>query len=178
MESPQWERGALFIVYDEWGGFFDHVRPTRVPDIRNDADINKDFGLMGFRIPAVALSPYLRRGHVDHTVHGFESILKMIEYRFALQPLTRRDAYASNIARAFDWTGKPRLEPPDLPRPEHVVSQPCVLGGGGRRARQRARPRRHGHLGLPRLARLRLPARRTSRPGFRAPDTIRRGLAS
>ena len=57
MESPQWKRGAIFIVYDEWGGFFDHVKPKRVPDIRNDADINKDYGLMGFRIPVVALSP-------------------------------------------------------------------------------------------------------------------------
>ena len=57
MESPQWERTALFIVYDEWGGFYDHVAPKRVPDGRNDADINKDFGLMGFRIPVVALSP-------------------------------------------------------------------------------------------------------------------------
>ena len=57
MESPQWKRGALFIVYDEWGGFFDHVRPPRVPDIRSSADLNKDFGQMGFRIPAVAVSP-------------------------------------------------------------------------------------------------------------------------
>ena len=47
MESPQWARGALFIVYDEWGGFFDHVRPPRVPDIRNAKDINDDYGLMG-----------------------------------------------------------------------------------------------------------------------------------
>ena len=44
MESPQWKRGALFIVYDEWGGFFDHVRPPRVPDIRSNPDINQDFG--------------------------------------------------------------------------------------------------------------------------------------
>jgi phospholipase C len=129
MESPQWKRGALFIVYDEWGGFFDHVAPPRVPDIRNDPDINKDYGLMGFRIPAVALSPYLRRGHVAHGRFGFESILKMIEYRFGIPPLTRRDAYAQNIARAFDWRGKPRLVPPELPRPESVVSVACASGG-------------------------------------------------
>ena len=128
MESPQWKRGALFIVYDEWGGFFDHVAPPRVPDIRNDPDVNKDYGLMGFRIPAVALSPYLPRGHVAHGRFGFESILKMIEYRFGLAPLTRRDAYAQNIAKAFDWKSKPRLAP-DLPRPEHVVSVACASGG-------------------------------------------------
>jgi phospholipase C len=94
MESPQWKRGALFIVYDEWGGFFVHVRPPRVPDIRSNPDINKDFGQMGIRIPAVAVSPWLRRGYVDHTIWGFESILKMIEYRFGLAPLTVRDRYA------------------------------------------------------------------------------------
>jgi len=125
MESPQWERGALFIVYDEWGGFFDHVRPPRVPDDRNDGDVNKDFGLMGFRIPAIAVSPWVRRGHVAHSTYGFESILKLIEYRFGLAPLTRRDAHAGNIGRSFAWASKPTLEVPDLPRPEHVVSTPC-----------------------------------------------------
>ena len=60
MESPQYKRGALFIVYDEWGGFFDHVRPPRVPDLRTSRDLNQDFGQMGFRIPAVLVSPYAR----------------------------------------------------------------------------------------------------------------------
>jgi phospholipase C len=125
MESPQWRSGALFIVYDEWGGFFEHVRPPRVPDDRNDRDVDKDFGLMGWRIPSIVVSPWVRRDHVDHTTYGFESILKMIEYRFGLKPLTRRDAYAQNIARSFDWTSKPRLGVPNLPRPEHVVSVAC-----------------------------------------------------
>jgi phospholipase C len=134
MESPQWERGALFIVYDEWGGFFDHVRPPRVPDMRNDPDVDKDFGLMGFRIPAIAVSPWARRGYVAHSTYGFESILKLIAYRFGLDALTRRDAHASNIGRSFDWTSKPTLHVPDLPRPEHVVSMPCpgALPGGVR----------------------------------------------
>jgi phospholipase C len=125
MESPQFKSGALFIVYDEWGGFFEHVRPPRVPDDRNDRDVNKDFGLMGWRIPSIVVSPWVRRDHVDHTTYGFESILKMIEYRFGLGPLTKRDAYAQNIAKSFDWTSKPRLAVPNLPRPEHVVSQAC-----------------------------------------------------
>jgi phospholipase C len=129
MESPQFKRGALFVVYDEWGGFYDHVVPKRVPDIRNDADVDKDYGLMGFRIPSLVVSPYARRGYVHHSTFGFESILKMIEYRFGLQPLTRRDAYATNIARAFDWRSKPNLQVPDLPRPQHVVSQACAIGG-------------------------------------------------
>src|SRR4051794_7943339 len=125
LESPQWGRGALFIVYDEWGGFFDHVAPPRVPDDRNDPDLAKDYGQMGFRIPAVAVSPYVKRGHVAHSTYGFESILKMIEYRFGLDPLNKRDAYARNIARAFDWTSKPRLDVPALPDPPEVVSVAC-----------------------------------------------------
>jgi phospholipase C len=129
MESPQWKTGALFIVYDEWGGFFDHVRPPRVPDDRSSSDLTKDFGQMGFRIPAVAVSPWVRRGHVDHTIYGFESILKMIEYRYGLAPLTRRDKYARNIARSFDFVSKPRLDPPHLPTPAHVMSHACAVPG-------------------------------------------------
>jgi phospholipase C len=133
MESPQWERGALFIVYDEWGGFFDHVRPPRVPDDRSSRDHAEDFGQMGMRIPAVVLSPYARRRYVDHGTYGFESILRMIEYKFGLAPLTRRDRYASNIARSFNWDRKP-ADPPELPRPAQVASPPCP-GEGNASAR-------------------------------------------
>ena len=87
---------------------------------------------MGFRIPAVAISPYVKRGHVDHGIYGFESILKMIEYRFGLAPLTRRDAYAHNIARSFDFESKPRLALPNLPSPSMVASAPCANGGAGK----------------------------------------------
>src|SRR3954451_22246931 len=59
--SKNYKRGALFAIYDEWGGFFDHVRPGRVPDDRASTDINNDFGQLGFRVPAVAVSPYTRR---------------------------------------------------------------------------------------------------------------------
>jgi phospholipase C len=129
MESPQWKRGALFIVYDEWGGFFDHVPSPRVPDMRNSPDISKDFGLMGFRIPAVLVSPWAKRHHVNHSTFAFESILKLIEYRFGLAPLNKRDANATNIGLAFDWDSKPRVDRPSLPDPPMVVSQPCAVGG-------------------------------------------------
>ncbi|MEA2480586.1 MAG: phospholipase [Thermoleophilaceae bacterium] len=130
IESPQFKTGALFILYDEWGGFFDHVAPPRVPDIRNSADLAQDFGRMGFRIPAVAVSPYARRGYIDHTVYGFESIIKMIRYRYGIDPLTRRDAYAQNIAHSFDFASKPKLDNPGLPSAPMVVSQPCGASSG------------------------------------------------
>jgi phospholipase C len=125
LESPHWPRGALFIVYDEHGGFFDHVRPPRVPDQRNSRDLNQDFGQTGIRIPAVTISPWARRHYVSHTVLTPISILKMISYRFGLHPLNRRLAYSPNIARTFDWSSKPRLDIPSLPTPPHVVAMNC-----------------------------------------------------
>ena len=135
VRSPNYRRGALFIVYDEWGGFFDHVRPPRVPDDHSTRDINEDFGQMGFRIPAVAVSPYARgrktrtRHRVDHGTYGHESILKLISYRFGLGHLNRRHRYARNIGRSFDWR-RPDFDPPALPDPPVIATQPCVLGGG------------------------------------------------
>ena len=136
VRSPNYRRGALFIIYDEWGGFFDHVRPPRVVDGRMNRDLNKDFGQMGFRIPAVAVSPYARpkkrpKGfRVDHGIYGHESILKLISYRFRLGHLNKRHRYTRNIGRSFEWS-KPDFDRPSLPDPSQVASQPCTLGGGG-----------------------------------------------
>jgi phospholipase C len=129
MESPNWERGALFIVYDEWGGFFDHVRPPSVPDARASSNLDLDFGLMGYRIPAAVVSPFARRGAVSHLQCGFESIIKLITYRFGLGSLTTRDARAQNIGLSMNWAS-PDFERPDLPDPDRIVSSPCTLGGG------------------------------------------------
>jgi phospholipase C len=97
-----------------------------VPDLRASSNLNNDFGQMGFRIPAVVVSPYARRGHVDHSIYGFESILKMIRYRYGLPPLTPRDLYANNIAAAFDFRSKPNYEIPDLPTPPEVIVSACA----------------------------------------------------
>jgi len=139
LESPQFKRGALFIIYDEWGGFFDHVVPPRVPDLRPSSDVSKDFGQMGFRIPALVVSPYARRGYVDHSIYGFESILKMIRYRYGLGPLTPRDLYANSIAHAFDWESNPNYDVPELPTPPHVISMACATSPPASAAAGRAR---------------------------------------
>jgi phospholipase C len=143
--TGNYRRGALFVIYDEWGGFFDHVRPPRVPDDRASNDLNEDFGQMGFRVPAVAVSPFARKAkkrwrwerdyygskhfNVDHGLYGHESILKFISYRFGLGDLNKRMQFANNIGRSFEWD-RPDFERPDLPSPPDIVTQPCALGGG------------------------------------------------
>jgi phospholipase C len=122
VESPHWEHGVFFITYDEWGGFFDHVRPPRVRDDRaNRRDDQEDFAQTGFRVPARMLSPYARRNFVDHRLYDHASILRFLEWRFLGAPregkgrpgdawyLTTRDRYARNIG----WSLRP-----DLPDPE------------------------------------------------------------
>ena len=135
VSSPAYRRGALFVIYDEWGGFFDHVAPPHVPDDRASSDLYEDFGQMGFRIPALTVSPYSRGKsdrsgfRVDHGGYGHESILKLISYRFGLGELTLRQSAARNIGLSFDWA-HPSFDAPALPDPPEVATAPCALGGG------------------------------------------------
>ena len=138
-ESPQYRRGAMFVNYDEWGGFFEHVRPRRVPDDRASRDLAEDFGLTGFRIPGVAVSPFARGGNVSHAFTTHESILKLISYRFGFGFLNKRHRYATNIGRTFDFD-KPDLEPPALPDPAAIAAVPCGLGGNPKSTLDRAKP--------------------------------------
>ncbi|GAM48484.1 phosphoesterase [Nocardia seriolae] len=110
-KGPTWSRTLLIINYDEWGGFFDHVPPQVAPDA------NPDWGLRGFRVPCLVISPRARRGHVAHEVYDHTSVLKAIEWRWGLQSLTPRDAAARNIAEVLDFSGAPNLAAPqwDVP---------------------------------------------------------------
>jgi phospholipase C len=137
INSPNYRRGAMFINYDEWGGFFDHVAPPLLP-ASADNHSAEGFNQVGMRVPGVIVSPYVKKHKVSHFPYDHTSILAMIEYRFGLAPLTGRDASAktdpaligptdlANIALAFEWTKPPRLDVPDLPDPAAVVSQPCA----------------------------------------------------
>ncbi len=98
--SPAWPDTVLVFTYDEWGGFFDHVAPGRAHDV------SATTALRGFRVPTVVVSPFARRGHVDHGVYDHTSILKLIEWRWGLKSLTPRDHYARNLALALDFAGK------------------------------------------------------------------------
>jgi phospholipase C len=95
--SPLWPSVAVFVTWDCYGGFYDHVPPPQV-----DA-----FGY-GFRVPCLVVSPYARPAFIDHTVNDHTSILKFIETRYGLNPLTSRDAQANAFLEAFDFTSPPR----------------------------------------------------------------------
>ncbi|MDL4816654.1 alkaline phosphatase family protein [Actinomadura opuntiae] len=115
IDSPDWARTLLVINYDEWGGFFDHVPPPAGPDPRPDLGT----GLRGFRVPCLLISPRARRGAIAHEVYDHTSVLKAIEWRWGLEPLSVRDAAARNIAEVLDFESAPKLKAPhyDVPRP-------------------------------------------------------------
>jgi uncharacterized protein (TIGR03437 family) len=101
MNSPEWNSTAIFIAWDDWGGFYDHVDPPKVDQ----------YGL-GIRVPGLVISPYARQGYVDHKTYSFESWLRVIEERFGVMPMTARDNTANDMTDAFDFTQQPR--PPVL----------------------------------------------------------------
>jgi len=151
INSPQFRTGAMFINYDEWGGFFDHVSPVLVPDDRQSSNLDENFGITGFRIPGVAISPYARRGYVSHMTVTHESILKLLSYRFGLGYLNKRHRYASNIGRSFDWQN-PNFNVPDLPLPAVPVTTPCDLQSSGLDpAAQQAEETEGLHIGSPEM---------------------------
>ncbi len=96
MASPMWSRSAIFLTWDEAGGFYDHVPPPQV-----DA-----YGY-GFRVPMLVISPYAKRGYIDTDVMDHTSILKFIASNWNLPPLTPREANASNVSSAFAFGSQP-----------------------------------------------------------------------
>jgi phospholipase C len=118
MSSSSWNTSAFMWTYDEWGGWYDHVPPPAVDE----------YGY-GLRSPALLVSPYARKGHVDHTTLDFTSQLKFIENNWGLPPLAARDAAANDITSAFDFSAGPRpavlldgdRTPTELPQPHSGV---------------------------------------------------------
>jgi phospholipase C len=143
--SKHWKRGAFVVTYDEWGGFFDHVKPPVLPDDRaNPVDI-ENFGQAGFRVPAVVASPYARRGYVDHTLYDHTSVLRFLEWRFLGAPargpgkngqtwfLTARDRHANNLGASLATEAVDRRVGINLDVVLADPSPPCetAAGAGG-----------------------------------------------
>lgn len=101
MRSSYWSSTAIVVTWDDYGGFYDSVHPPRVDSLG-----------LSFRVPALIISPYARPGFIDDTQYQFESVMRFIEWRFGLPPLTQRDANAANLLGAFDFSQSPL--PPDI----------------------------------------------------------------
>ena len=97
MRSRYWDSTAIVVTWDDFGGFFDHVPPPHL-----------DLYGLGPRVPAIVISPWARRGLIDHDQMDFASVLKFIETIFDLPALTERDAQANDMFSAFDFRGSPQ----------------------------------------------------------------------
>jgi phospholipase C len=97
MESRYWDNSAFMWSYDGSGGWYDGVRPPTVAG-----------QTLGYRVPALLVSAYARKGLVSHTVLNYTSALRFIEQNWTLAPLTARDAHAKSLLSAFDFGQGPR----------------------------------------------------------------------
>jgi phospholipase C len=95
-KSPYWKSTAIIVTWDDWGGWYDHVRPP----VYNSYEL-------GFRVPMIVISPYARRKYVSHTQYEFGSILKFVEETFALGSLGTTDVRAASIADCFKFASRP-----------------------------------------------------------------------
>jgi phospholipase C len=101
-ESPEWDSTAIFILWDDWGGWYDGSVPPQ-----------KDFIGLGERVPFIVVSPYAKKGYVSHTQYEFSSTLKFVETTFGLPVIGPpsfgyTDTRAANLLDCFDFTKKPR----------------------------------------------------------------------
>jgi phospholipase C len=96
MQSNYWQSCAIIILWDDYGGFYDHVPPPRKADLLGD----------GFRVPALVVSPYSRVG-VNHTSYDLTSLLKLVETAFSLPSLTGRDGTSNTMLECFNFSQKP-----------------------------------------------------------------------
>jgi phospholipase C len=96
MEGPDWASTAVFLTWDDFGGFYDHVPPPVLSKFE-----------LGPRVPLLIISPYVRKGTVSHTPYEFPSFLAFVEKRFHLSPLTDRDRKANDMLDSFDFSQEP-----------------------------------------------------------------------
>jgi phospholipase C len=97
-KSKFWKSSAIFIMWDDWGGWFDPVAP-----------VHEDYDGLGFRVPLIVVSPYARKGYVTHVQYETASVLRYIEDNFGLPQLSKADARANDPASdAFDYAQQPR----------------------------------------------------------------------
>ena len=96
-----WDSVAIFVTWDDFGGFYDHVAPPQVDS----------YGY-GFRVPCLIIAPYAKQGYIDSTVNDHTSILKFVEEQYGLTSLSTRDQAANGMQEAFDFSKPARVFQP------------------------------------------------------------------
>ncbi len=120
-KSQYWDSTAIVVVWDDWGGLYDHVKP---------AFLDRKGGL-GFRVPMIVISPYVPQGEIAHTQYEFGSILKYIEQNWGLGSLETTDQRSTSIVNIFDYHQAPRAFTP-IPSKysgQHFLEEPPSSGG-------------------------------------------------
>jgi len=139
MTSTSWKDSAFILTYDEGGGLYDHVAAQKAasPDGIKPSDLqsgdictvttgaNCDFVYTGYRVPLIVVSPYAKKHYVNHNVADYTAILKLIETRFGLPALTKRDAAQINMTQFFNFNFPPWMKPPTPPT--QSTSGACYL---------------------------------------------------
>jgi phospholipase C len=139
MASVSWKDSAFILTYDEFGGLYDHVAPQPAvsPDGIKPKDLmttdicttatgpDCDFTYTGYRLPLIVVSPYAKKHYVSHTVMDMTAILKLIEQRFGLAALTKRDAAQKSMTEFFNFNFPPWTTPPTPPA--QSTSGACYL---------------------------------------------------
>jgi phospholipase C len=113
MSNPEvWKKTVFFLMYDEHGGFYDHVPPPEACEPDNEVPSDFKFNRLGIRTPLIVVSPFVKKGYVSHYVTDHTSVTRFIQNRFDLPALTRRDANAWPLLDFFDFKNPPFLTPP------------------------------------------------------------------
>jgi phospholipase C len=131
--GPGWKNTVLIFNRDEWGGFFDTVTPPRVIAPNDvDTDLVNGQALLGFRVPTIVVSPFTQGNpatpRINSELYDHTSVLKLIEWRYNLPPLTSRDASneVGNLASALNFSA-PNYNVPSLPVITPPIPTPCNL---------------------------------------------------
>jgi phospholipase C len=95
-QSSYWKSTAIIIVWDDWGGLYDNLAPPQA-----------SYGGLGFRVPAIIVSPYAKAGYISKTQYQFGSILRYIENNWNLGSLGTSDRHATSIRDCFDYSQRP-----------------------------------------------------------------------
>jgi phospholipase C len=156
MSGPGWSKTLLVWLYDEHGGYYDHVPPPSavapddIPPDLGAGDLPGGYDRYGFRVPAVIVSPYAKPGYVSTTVRDHTAILKFVERKWNLGALTWRDATADDLFDCLDFDNPPAfLVPPTLPAPSLSATSPPACSPGDPGMLPMRGPRKWSSVGGP-----------------------------